>query len=91
MEDQGVYLCTGTDRVGTVLFQYEANLVIGRCHIMRLIVNCWTAAAAPRLLLSPARQEARPGDSPQVECRVQTGDRPVDITWTRQVDIPNTR
>eukprot|EP00092_Neocalanus_flemingeri_P040829 GFUD01044448.1.p1 GENE.GFUD01044448.1~~GFUD01044448.1.p1 ORF type:complete len:511 (+),score=134.54 GFUD01044448.1:193-1533(+) len=67
--DQGIYVCQGVDTTGSILFEYNANLVI---------------AASPRIRLDPQQQIVRPGDSPQIECQIVQGDQPIRIQWSRE-------
>jgi len=75
--DQGIYVCQGIDSTGSILFEYNANLVI---------------AAAPRIRLDPQQQIVRPGDSPQIECQIVQGDQPINIHWSREgsLELPRT-
>lgn len=71
--DAGLYVCAGTDRRGSVVFEFMANLII---------------AAAPQIRLEPQQQTVRPGESPSIECRVISGEQPVTIQWIREDNQP---
>ena len=51
-------------------------------YILYLMFSSFTAK--PVLRIDPARQVARQGDSPTVQCQVVEGDRPYEIVWYRE-------